>query len=126
MPVINIKSLPVRDHISIPDVLVRLNNAVAEASHTDPEHVWSYWEYLNSGYYAVGKSVAATVHDLTHSPIIRVSCLEGKSSDEIKSILETIAKIVSKELSIDFGNVFIVYDDYKSCRVFDGGLGVQA
>ncbi len=126
MPVINIKSLPVKDQIIIPDILVRLNKAVAEASHIGTEHVWSYWEYLNSGYYAVGKSVAAAVHDETHSPIIRVTSLEGRSEEEIKNILETIADIISRELDIDYGNVFIVYEDHKTNMVFDGGLGVQS
>ena len=125
MPVINIKSLPVRDRINIPEILVRLNQSVANVSGIDPEHVWSYWEFIKSGFYAVGKNIAASVHEQTHSPIIRVTCLEGKTTEQIKIILETIAATISRELDIEYGNMFIVYDNIDPAMVFDGGLGVQ-
>jgi phenylpyruvate tautomerase PptA (4-oxalocrotonate tautomerase family) len=121
MPVINIKSLPVHDRISIAEILRRLNLQIASVIGCEPEHVWSYWEFIDSGHYSVGGNVAAEIHKETHSPIITIRGHEGYPQQKIEAMLETAARVISTELSIDFGNVFASFEELKTGRIFDGG-----
>ncbi len=125
MPVINVKSLPVNDHTNIPEILIRLNASVAEAMEIKPEHVWSYWEFIKSGFYSVGKDVAAETHEQSHSPIITITGIEGTPQEKISKAFEAIAKLIASELEIDYGNVFIVYDELKRGMVFGSGETIK-
>ena len=121
MPVINIKSLPVQDHTNIPEILIRLNTGVSEALGCDVSHVWSYWEFIKSGFYAAGKSVAAKIHEETHSPMVSIILHEGTEPEKIKAMFSRIAKILSTELEIEYSNVFITITEKKPEMVFDAG-----
>lgn len=120
MPVINIKTLPVQDHTNIPEILIRVNTGVSEALGCEVQHVWSYWEFIKSGFYAAGKNVAAKIHEETHSPLVSIIIMEGTDPEKVKAMFNCIAKILSTELDIEFSNVFITIAEKKPGMVFDG------
>jgi phenylpyruvate tautomerase PptA (4-oxalocrotonate tautomerase family) len=121
MPVINIKSLPLSDNINTSEVLKKLCTGFADSLEYKPEFIWAYWEIIEPGNYAVGNKTSDKVTKYTHSPIVRLLAFQGNSDDKIKLMFETTAKILSEELNIDIGNIFIEYAEGLSGRIFDGG-----
>ena len=57
----------------------------------------------------------------THPPLVRVIAFEGRSDEQIAAILEAAAAAIADELGLDPGNVFAVYDEARSGRIFTGG-----
>lgn len=121
MPVISIKSLPFINEVNISEILKKLNTETAKAIGYEPHHIWSFWEFIKPHNYAVGDKTSGTTTENTHSPIVNVISFEGKSKDHIEKMLKTIAVVLSEELKIDIGNIFITYSEASSGRVFDGG-----
>ncbi len=121
MPVICIKSLHFEKEPDIPGILKRLNSAVADAINYEARHIWSYWQFIEPGNYAVGDNTSLLTLEDSHSPIVNVLSFEGKKKDEVERILQTTAEVLSNELSIDIGNIFITYSEVLSGQVFDGG-----
>jgi hypothetical protein len=121
MPIISIKSLPLNKKVDIPELLKKLNNETAGAIGYEARHIWSYWQFIEPDYYAVGERLSETLTKESHSPIVEVMSFEGKSKETIKTILLTIAEVLSKGLEIDIGNIFIIYREAYSGTVFDGG-----
>lgn len=121
MPVISIKSLPFKNEVNIPEILIKLNNETAQAIGYQPHHIWSFWEFIEAHNYAVGDKTSGFTTENTHSPIVNVISFEGKSKDHIEKMLKTIAAVLAEELKIEIGNIFITYTEASSGRVFDGG-----
>jgi phenylpyruvate tautomerase PptA (4-oxalocrotonate tautomerase family) len=126
MPVINIKSLPVSENIDLSELLKNLCTKFADRLGYNPRHVWAYWETIEPGNYAVGSETSDKVTENSHSPIVRILAFQGSSNEKIKLMLEAAAEIISNELKIDIGNVFIEYAEGLSGKIFDGGSVVQA
>jgi len=121
MPVINIKSLHFENEVNIPELLKKLNTETARAIGYEQHHIWSYWEFIEPNHYAVAGNLSAITTENTHSPIVNVISFEGKSKEHIERMLKTIAEVLSEELKIDIGNIFITYTEASSGKVFDGG-----
>ena len=121
MPIIEIKTLPQDIGIDIPKILRRLTIETAKVINFNPEHIWATWEFLNSKHYAFGQKLIDRQSTTTHSPIIRLLSFEGKQQSDIEKILKKIAEIISIELNIDSGNIFIEYVEGHSGKIYDGG-----
>ncbi len=126
MPVISIKSLPPDNKINTSGVLKKLCTEFAARNGYKSEHVWAYWDLLAPNNYAVGKKTQSRQTVDTHSPIINILAFEGNPPEKIKNILETTASIISEQLEIDIGNIFITYSEAHSGRVFDGGTVIYS
>src|SRR5436190_24003025 len=113
MPVINIKTLPVREVINVPEILISLNKGVSEALGCSINNVWSYWQFIESGYYAAGSKIAERVHEETHSPLVNVILMEGTDPAKLKAMFDSIALILSDELETEYSNIFITIDEKK-------------
>lgn len=125
MPIIEIKSLYFSKSFDIPAILKRLNSAAAKALGVDTNHVWSYWEFIEAHNYAVGNETSECLREETHSPIVKIIAFEGKAQDAVEKLLETVARVLSEELEIDIGNIFVYYHIVTSGYVFDGGQIVK-
>ncbi len=121
MPVISIKTLPLDNSLNPAEILNKLCCDFAAQNGFKPEHVWAYWEFIKPDHYAVGSATSPVQKENTHSPIIRILAFEGNQKEKIKKMLETTAGILSKEMKIDIGNIFIEYSEAHSGMVFDGG-----
>ncbi len=121
MPIIEIKSLPFNKTYDIPSVLKKLNAEASSALKIEERHVWSYWEFIESHHYAVGKETSECLTENTHSPIVKIISFEGKNPDDVEKLIKTIAGVLARELEIDIGNIFIYYQTVTSGNVFDGG-----
>lgn len=119
MTVINIKSLPVDAHTNLPEIMIRLNTTVAEFLACSPDDVWTYWEYLKPGNYAAGIHVTAKMHSNSHLPIVNVCSIERLTEPAVSELLETIAKVIAAELSLNKENIFVIYDAYEAAHVYN-------
>lgn len=121
MPIITIKSLPLAKTINTSDILSKLTVKTAKEIGYEPEHIWATWEFLQADNYAVGTKLSKQQTKDTHSPIVRILSFEGTPKDTIEKVMQTVAEILSKELDIDIGNIFIEYSEAHSGQIFDGG-----
>lgn len=121
MPIVDITSLPFSKEFDLPPILKSLNIGLAEVLKIRKEHVWSYWNFVDPGNYSVGDETAEYPTANSHSPVVRIIAFEGRNQIIIESLLKTAAKILTKELGIDIGNIFIYYQEVSTGRVFDGG-----
>jgi phenylpyruvate tautomerase PptA (4-oxalocrotonate tautomerase family) len=126
MPIINIKSLPVGKRINTSKILTKICKKTAKEIGYRPEHMWATWEFLQPKNYAVGNKLSKRQVKTTHSPIVRILSFEGKLQSHAKKLMTKIAEILSKELKIDIGNIFIEYSEASSGKVFDGGQVVYS
>ena len=119
MPILEIKALPQNDKEKIPTALKQTAVAIAEAYGCKPEQVWATWQELETGLYVEGSNGASTQPETTHPPIATLTCFEGKSDEQIESVLKTAASTLSEALGIP-SNIFITYVEAKSGRVIAG------
>jgi phenylpyruvate tautomerase PptA (4-oxalocrotonate tautomerase family) len=126
MPVISIKSLPVGKRINTSKILTKICKKAAKEIGYKPKHMWATWEFLQPKNYAVGSKLSKRQTKTTHSPIVRILSFEGKPLPHIKKLMTKVAEILSKELRIDTGNIFIEYSEARSGKVFDGGQVVYS
>ena len=120
MPIISVKSLP-PGNADTSSILKKLCTAAANAIGYEPGHIWATWEFFEPGNYAVGDRTETKQTPETHSPIVRILSFEGKPQNDIEQMMKNVAEVISKELNIDIGNVFIEYSEARSGMVFDGG-----
>jgi hypothetical protein len=120
MIIIGIKSLPLQDHISMPEILIRINNAVAGILGCNPDSVRTYWELLKPGYDAVGSHAAAKVHEDSHSPIVTISAGIDYPWQKIDRLYKEIGHVFSTELGIDESNSLIVFNEIAPAMMHDG------
>ena len=52
----------------------------------------------------------------THPPIVRVSAFEGRSPDLVARVLSAVAGTVVRELGLEPGNAFVVWDELAAAR----------
>ena len=121
MPIISIHSLPVGKRVNTSKILTKICKKTARETGYKPEHFWATWEFIQPKNYSVGKKLSRHQTKTTHSPIVRVLSFEGKPQGHIKKLMTNIAEVLSKELKIDIGNIFIEYSEAHSGKVFGGG-----
>jgi hypothetical protein len=120
MPVVEIRGLPQPDVI-VERVLVAVTGRVAAALGEEPRGTWATWEEIGARRYAEGEGLADSQPHETHPPLVRIAAFEGRSERQIAAVLEAATGAVADELGIEPGNVFAVYDELSSGRVYSGG-----
>ena len=124
VPVIEIRALPQPEDV-VERVLTCVTKAVADVLGEEPSGTWATWEEIPADRYSEGDVAAAAQPRETHPPLVRVIAFEGRSDEQVSAMLEAAAAAVAGELAIDPGNVFAVYDEARSGRIFTGGRVVR-
>lgn len=125
MPVICIKTLPLNRPLKINEILRKLNLRVSEDTGIEANRIWSYWQFIERHLYAVGDTTAVSIQSQSHSPIVEITGIEGKSPEIIEALMRSTAGVLSQVLEIDITNIFITYNEVRYGRVFDGGEVVK-
>lgn len=125
MPVIEIKALPQKEWISVPNVIKKLSAKVAQVIGEEPKHVWSTWETIKSEHYIEDNHESPLQPSGTHPPIVKILAFEGRPQELVEKLMSTVAEVLVKELELEPGNVFILYQELRSGHVFDGGKVVK-
>ena len=125
MPVIEVKALPQKEWISVPNVLKKLSSKVAQVIGDQSKHVWATWESIKPEHYVEGNQEAALQPAGTHPPIVKIIAFEGRPKELVEKMMSGVAELLAKELELEAGNIFIIYQELPSGHVFDGGQVVK-
>jgi phenylpyruvate tautomerase PptA (4-oxalocrotonate tautomerase family) len=120
VPVVEVRALPQPD-VVVERVLAAITGRVAAVLGEEPHGTWATWEEIRARAYAEGDDLADSQPLDTHPPLVRVTALEGRSDEQIAAVLEEVVAAISEELALEPGNVFVVYDEVSSGRVYTGG-----
>jgi hypothetical protein len=99
--------------------------ALADLLGERPEGTWSTWETIDSGRYAEGELAPAEQPRATHPPLVSLLAFEGRSPEHVERMLVCVAETLARELDLDPGNVFVIYEEARSGRLYDGGRVVR-
>lgn len=92
----------------------------SSASPRSPRLPGPTWP-LEPGHYAEGPDAPGAQPFDTHPPLVRVIGFEGKPPEVGAAMLERVASTLARELGLEPGNVFAIYEDARSGRLFTGG-----
>jgi phenylpyruvate tautomerase PptA (4-oxalocrotonate tautomerase family) len=104
MPLIEIDALPQPPDVDTAEVTRELNRAVAAALGCRLDAVWTVWRTM-TGPYARGEDVGFEQGRDTHGPIVHV--YHHRAPEEVALVVETIERVLARELSLAPGNVFV-------------------
>jgi phenylpyruvate tautomerase PptA (4-oxalocrotonate tautomerase family) len=123
MPVVQVTALRQRVGIELGHVSREIVLAVSRELDSDPADTWVTWQTLDPGAYREGEGEPPPPEQppATHPPLIRVSAFEGRSPDLVARVLSAVAGTVVRELGLEPGNVFVVWDELEAGRVHTGG-----
>ncbi len=121
MPVVEIRALPQKPPVDAAWVLEKVCTELAAAIGVPESKVWATWETIEAHHYVEGRDDVPDQGSSTHPPLVRVRALEGRSEDVIRTMLDTVARSVAEALTIESGNVMVVYEELKAGRVWSGG-----
>ncbi len=124
MPVIEIQALP-QPGVEVEAVLPVLCREVAEELGEPARGVWATWRPLAAGAYTEGESAPDDQPRGSHPPLARVTGFEGRPPEQVEALLECVARVLARELGLEQGNVWVVYEEAGSGRLFDGGAVVR-
>ena len=119
MPVLRIRALPQEDPSRVRDAMTATCLAIAEVYGCAPRQVWATWETIEPGFYVEGDIAADRQPRESHPPIATLTCFEGRSDEDIESLLSIAAKTLGDALGMP-GNIFMEYHEAGSGRVIAG------
>ena len=122
MPIVQVTALRQRVGVDIDAVSRALVLAVGRELDEDPSGTWVTWETLAPGGYREGEHAAPSEQPAsTHPPIVRINAFEGRDPDVVARILSAVAGAIVRELGLEPGNVFVVWDELRAGRLHTGG-----
>ena len=105
MPLIEILALPQSRPVDVRRVLAAVNRAVADALGAPPAAVWSTWQTLPPGGYAVGGDAADAQPPASHPPVVHVHA--RRTPEELERVENAIEQTLTAELDLGEVGVFI-------------------
>ncbi len=122
MPIVQVTALRQRVGVDIAEVSREIVLAVSRELGEEPSGTWVTWQTLAPGSYREGEDDAPHEQPAaTHPPIVRINAFEGRDPDLIARILSAVAGTIVRELGLEPGNAFVVWDDVAPGRLHTGG-----
>lgn len=122
MPVVVVTALRQRVGIDLDVVSRAMVQAVSTELGEDPSGTWVIWQTLAPGSYREGEDDTPLEQPrATHPPIVRVSAFEGRAPDLVARVLSAVAGTIVRELGLEPGNAFVVWDELQAGRLHTGG-----
>lgn len=122
MPIVQVTALRQRVGVDLDAVSRAIVLAVNRELGEDPTGTWVTWQALAPGSYREGENDAPLEQPpATHPPLVRVTAFEGREPDVIARVLSAVAGTVVRELGLEPGNAFVVWDELRAGRVHTGG-----
>ena len=122
MPIVQVTALRQRVGVDVDAASRAIVLAVSAELGEDPSGTWVTWQTLAPGSYREGADdVPSEQPPATHPPIARVSGFEGRSPELVARILSAVAGTLVRELGLEPGNAFVVWDELRAGRLHTGG-----
>ena len=122
MPIVQVTALRQRVGVDLDLVSRAIADAVSRELGEEPSGTWVTWQTLAPGAYREGVDDAPLDQpDATHPPIVRISAFEGRPPELVARVLSAVAGIVVRELGLQPGNAFVVWDELQAGHEHTGG-----
>ena len=122
MPIVQVTALRQRVGVDLDVVSRAIVLAVSRELAEDPSGTWVTWQTLAPGDYREGENVGPLEQPTaTHPPIVRINAFEGREPDVVARVLSAVAGTIVRELGLEPGNVFVVWDELRAGWLHTGG-----
>jgi phenylpyruvate tautomerase PptA (4-oxalocrotonate tautomerase family) len=121
VPVVRIAALPQAEGVDPSAALAAVATGLASLLGEPPHGTWATWEAIEPGRYAEGADVPAVQPRDTHPPLVRVIAFEGRPPEQVEAMLTCVADVLARELGLEPGNVFVLYEEARGGRLYTGG-----
>ena len=121
MPIFEIKALPQKKDIDPQVVMKKLCQEIAALMKLSENQVWAIWEPILPGHYVEGGNSAELQPESTHPPIVNLISFEGRPEQLMERVIVKTAEVLSRELKLENGNVYVQFSETRSGRTFVGG-----
>ena len=119
MPVIQVEALQQAPPADVGQALEAVCAEVAALLGEEPNGTWATWRTLER--YVEGRDAPTMQPATTHPPLVRVIAFEGRPAEQVAALLRCVATILARELALEEGNIFVVYEEARSGRLYTGG-----
>jgi phenylpyruvate tautomerase PptA (4-oxalocrotonate tautomerase family) len=119
MPVLEISALPQREGIDVRAAVAAVCTEVAAVLGEDASDTWAAWRTVDC--YVEGATAADVQPERTHPPLVRVTAFEGRPAEQIETVIRCVSEALARELRLEAGNVFVLYEEGRSGRLSSGG-----
>jgi phenylpyruvate tautomerase PptA (4-oxalocrotonate tautomerase family) len=119
VPVIQVEALRQAPGVDVQQALAALCAEVADVLGEEPRGTWATWRTLE--HYVEGDDAPSLQPSSTHPPLVRVIAFRGREPALVAELLRRAAAVLVRELRLDEGNVFVVYEEAQPGRLYTGG-----
>jgi phenylpyruvate tautomerase PptA (4-oxalocrotonate tautomerase family) len=122
MPIVQVTALRQRVGVDTATVSHAIVLAVSRELGEEPSGTWVTWQTLGPGSYLEGEHDAPSEQPpATHPPFVRISAFEGRDPELIARVLSAVAGTIVRELGLEPGNAFVIWDELRAGRLHTGG-----
>jgi hypothetical protein len=119
VPIVQIEALPQAPGVEVEPALATLCGEIAAALGEQPSGTWATWRTLE--HYVEGSDAPTVQPRSTHPPLVRLIAYRGREPEVISELLRLAATVLARELRLEDGNVFVLYEEGQPGRLYTGG-----
>ena len=121
MPIFEIKALQQKTGVNTREAMKKLCKEIASLMKLPEHQVWATWHSIESGDFIEGGNSAEVQPDSTHPPIVNLIAFEGRSPELMEQVILKAAEILSTELKLSPGNIYMHFTETGTGRTYSGG-----
>jgi phenylpyruvate tautomerase PptA (4-oxalocrotonate tautomerase family) len=119
VPIVQVEALPQAPGVEVERALATLCGEVAALLGEEPSGTWATWRTLE--HYVEGSDAPSLQPPSTHPPLVRLIAYRGREPEVVTQLLRLAADVLARELRLEEGNVFVLYDEAQPGRLYTGG-----
>jgi hypothetical protein len=119
VPIVQVEALPQAPGVEVEPALATLCGEIAALLGEEPSGTWATWRTLE--HYVEGWDSPSVQPPSTHPPLIRLIAYRGREAEVVAELLRLAAGVLARELRLEDGNVFVLYEEAQPGRLYTGG-----
>jgi phenylpyruvate tautomerase PptA (4-oxalocrotonate tautomerase family) len=119
VPIVQVEALPQAPGVEVEPALATLCGEIAALLGEEPSSTWATWRTLEQ--YVEGWDSPSVQPPSTHPPLVRLIAYRGREAEVVAELLRLAAGVLARELRLEDGNVFVLYEEAQPGRLYTGG-----
>jgi phenylpyruvate tautomerase PptA (4-oxalocrotonate tautomerase family) len=119
VPIVQVEALPQAPGVEVEPALAALCGEFAALLGEEPSGTWATWRTLE--HYVEGSDALSVQPPSTHPPLVRLIAYRGREPAVVAELLRLAADVLVRELRLEDGNVFVLYEEAQQGRLYTGG-----
>jgi hypothetical protein len=119
VPIVHVEALPQAPGVEVGPALATLCGEIAAVLGEPPSGTWATWRTLE--HYLEGSDAPKVQPPSTHPPLARLIAYRGRQPEVVAELLRLVAEVLARELRLEDGNVFVLYEEAQPGRLYTGG-----